>query len=544
MKIIIPFLKSIIVEASIIFIFLFLLNNFIGYTDKTIKADAIGYYDYLPSIFIYHDFIRKDIPISEDSSFYERINIPEVFVNFNDYKINKYPCGTALLQLPFFTYTYLTTDFEEDKISGYEQPFQRTVFYATIFYLFLSLFFFKKTLELFEIKRHNIILAQLFLVLATGVTTYANFDAGFSHIYSLFAITAFIYFTKSYFKERNINHFVLACLFLGLVIILRQINFLIIFFIPFLANSTNNLRCGFIHLFRNPAKLMTGIFLILGLLFIQSLLWYLQVGHFLVYSYQGEKFNFLNPEIINILFSYRKGLFVYTPILFICLISILWLAIKGKYYLAITWLLFFILITYIFSSWHVWFYGCSFGMRVYVDFYAIFFIPFTLMLNGIKLPFKLIIICISFLTIPVNIIQTYQYKEYILHWINMDKDMYWKIFLKTDDRYKGVVWKKHIIADDDNIIDTKFIGNINIPKGTDSLIWKLSSDSIIGFDKVGAIQVLIDNDFQEKNESEVILCIKEKTKEVSYWCSTLLIHFAENDFDEWQTGLYNFDFNL
>lgn len=191
-------LKSIINEILIIFIFIFLINNYIGNVDKTIKADGVGYYDYLPSLFIHHDLIRKDIPVQKDSILYDRIKSLKLYVDFGDFKVNKYACGTAVLQLPFFTYTYLTADLEGNNNDGYQKPFQKAVFYATVFYLFLSIFFLKKLLELFDIKRNTIILSQLLLVLATAVTHYTNYDAGFSHVYSLFAITAFFYFVRSY----------------------------------------------------------------------------------------------------------------------------------------------------------------------------------------------------------------------------------------------------------------------------------------------------------------------------------------------------------
>lgn len=42
----------------------------------------------------------------------------------------------------------------------------------------------------------------------------------------------------------------------------------------------------------------------------------------------------------------------------------------------------------------------------------------------------------------MNIIQTFQYKNYILNWGEMDKEMYWKVFLRTEDQFKGLVWKR------------------------------------------------------------------------------------------------------
>jgi len=60
MKTIKLILGSIINELLIIFLFIFLINNYFGNADETIKADGVGYYDYLPSLFIHHDLVRKD----------------------------------------------------------------------------------------------------------------------------------------------------------------------------------------------------------------------------------------------------------------------------------------------------------------------------------------------------------------------------------------------------------------------------------------------------------------------------------------------------
>ena len=260
-KKIFSFLKYIANELLIIFILIFLINNYIGKTNKTIHADGVGYYDYLPSIFIHHDILRKDKPIQECPNIYERINNTDVYVNYKDFKVNKYPCGTALLHAPFFVYTYLTTDLDGNYNDGYQKPFQKTIFYSTVFYLFLSLIFLKKVLKLYNIKGYIIFFIQLILVLSTSVIHYTNIESAFSHIYSLFAITAFIYFMKSYLQEKKLNHFVLSCLFLGLVFILRQVNILIVLFIPFLAGSTKNLKDAIITLAHK--SLIIGIFCLL-----------------------------------------------------------------------------------------------------------------------------------------------------------------------------------------------------------------------------------------------------------------------------------------
>lgn len=529
-------------EILIIGGFLIIIYIYLGPVNVTIKSDAAGYYDYLPSLFIHHDLIRYDKPLSEDSLVYQRLSSFNNYRTYGDFKVNKYACGTAVLELPFFIGTYLITSLEGKSEDGTEPPFQKAIFFAAIFYLFLSVFFLKKILELYDLKSYVIIITQLLLVFATTVTNYANFDAGFSHVYSLFAVTAFMYFVKSYFKNLNGYQFILACLFLGLIIILRQINAIIILFVPFLAGSFAALKNGFIHLRFNPKILLTGILIIFAIVSIQCLAWYLQTGKFIIYSYQGENFNFSHPQFFNVLFSYRKGLFVYNPILLISMLSIIWMSYKQQYYLVFTWILFFIILTYILSSWHSWSYGGSFGLRAFVEYYAVFFIIFGLMLNGANPSMKIAIIALSFFTIPLNIIQTYQYKEYIFKWDSMNKEIYWKVFLKTSKIYKGLAWKPNYNYN--NLSDVKeiLIGDITISRNYDTTIFIGNTKNIPEFKNVSIIQVLIDNDYDKNNDANIILTVNNPAHTQNYfWRNRYLIQFSEKGFNTWQTGLYNFE---
>lgn len=234
--------------------------------------------------------------------------------------------------------------------------------------------FLKKIMVLYNCNYTTIITAQLLLVLGTSVTDYVNFDASFSHIYSLFAITAFIFFVKKYFELKSFGMYFLACIFLGLIILIRPVNGMIVFIIPFLAGSVSKINEIFKYLLKHLPKTLLGLATLLCIIAIQPFLWYLQTGQFFIYTYNGEKLNFLKPEVLNVLFSYKKGLFVYTPILLFCLTSLFWLLFKRKYYELVTSLLFLVVITFVISSWSTWDYGGCFGLRAFVDYYSIFFI--------------------------------------------------------------------------------------------------------------------------------------------------------------------------
>ena len=540
----IRYIKYIIPELVIILVFILMIQTNKARVDVVIKADAIGYYDYLPSLFIHHDLVRKSKPVRTNSAFYKRIDKEGVYVDYKGFKVDKYPVGTALLQWPFFYVTYLITPLSGNPADGYQKPFQRAVLYATLFYLFLGIFFLRKTLELYDIKKSVIIFLQVLLVFATGVTNYANFDAGFSHVYSLFAINAFFYFVRSFFIKNRLKYFILAGIFLGLILLIRQVNMLALLFVPFLAGSPGNFKKGISHLLHHPKVLLTGLFLPVALFFIQCQAWYLQTGHFLLYSYQGEGFHFLNPQFINILFSYRKGLFVYTPVLFFSLFGLIWLVYKRKYYLVFTWLAFFTTITYVFSSWHSWDYGASYGSRVFIDYYGVFFILIALLINDIPKILKTGIVLLSVLTIPVNLIQSYQYKNFILHWTDMNKEKYWEVFLKTENRYKGLLWKKKYDEHQYAVVKKVFIGDITgSQKNKLQLIYQTNSMSIPDFNRVSLIRISFANKFSENNDAKIIIRISDAaTGETDYWFASYLIHFARKQFGQWQKGSYNYAF--
>lgn len=526
---------DLIPEVLIIFCLIFTINNYIGNVDKTIKADAIGYYEYLPSLFIHKDLIRNDLPFSSNPSKYSRIkNFEHSFYNpYGDYMVNKYPCGTALLQSPFFLSTYL---FSEKNVTGYEEQFHRSIFYATLFYLFLGLLFFRKTLSLYGINRWVILYIQLLLVLATPVTHFSNFDAGFSHVYSFFAISLFAYSCRSFFKHKSNGHFLLASLSLGLVFLLRNPNIIVVAALPILAGSWITFLSGLQHLWSNKKTLIIGAIICVLIATIQLITWYLQTGSFIVYSYQGEGFNFLKPHFIEILFSYQKGLFIYTPVLFFSMITVLYLFFSGFRFIALNWILFFLLLTYLFSSWWAWHYGASFGMRVYIDFFVFLFLPLALFFNA-SLKRKwikpvLIILCSA--AIPVNIIQTYQYKEYILHWDSMDKERYWKVFLKTDPIYRGLVWRDQI--DDSNYQVNKevTIPQFTLPPNSDTLIYQ---DVLTNLD-LDAIRFVQEQVFDSNDKSKIEVIINQDDSLVGY-LNTYFLHFEKEGFNKRHTGLYD-----
>jgi len=533
-------IKSLYNELIIIFLLIFLINNYIGNVDKTINADGKGYYDYLPSLIIHHDLNRHNLnPIQEPEKF-SRVKSFGVYVYDNGKPVNKYSCGVATLEFPFFMACRLVTGNSNTPDDGYQTPYQISVFYAAIFYLFLAIYFLKKILVIYKCNNSTIILAQLLLVLGTSVTNYVNFDASFSHIYSLFAITAFVYFVKKYFERRSFVTYIFVCVFLGLIILIRPVNIMIISIIPFLAGSFLKIKEEVVYLLKHLPKTTFGIILLLSIIAIQPLLWYLQTGDWFIYTYKQEGFNFMKPEIMNVLFSYRKGLFVYTPILLFSQLSFIWFLIKRKYYELFTSFLFFVIITYVISSWSIWDYGGSYGLRAYVDYYSIFFILFAIMFDKLLIWSKIILVVPAIFLVYLNLVQTYQYKEFILHWQNMDKEKYWTVFMKTDERYKGLIWEWGINLNKVKKTDEIKLGSFNLPAHSDSVLCNFSTDNLKDIKNIRAFQIRITNDFKDENDASLSLTITDTTGEIAYFHDRYVLHFNSVGLNKYQVGSFNY----
>jgi hypothetical protein len=197
------------------------------------------------------------------------------------------------------------------------------------------------------------------------------------------------------------------------------------------------------------------------------------------------------------------------------------------------------MLTYILSSWWIWTYGCSFGQRVYVDFLMVFFIPIAVSLNEFTFS-KYFLSALMLIFSYINVVQTYQYKEYILHWEQMDKEKYWKVFLKTHPKYAGLVWRDKNIPYQQLYTHT-YHNEYNLtPYNTHILMDTLITDSIL-INTYNAILVGFYNPIVEDDNSKITLEIRQAgNKDLLYWHQVYITHFENEGFNKMQKASYLF----
>lgn len=395
-----------------------------------VEADGKGYYAYLPAVFIYKDLNFGFFDHIEKEKYYNPNRYYDYRANSGHGQlINKYYCGTAVAEMPFFFMAHGLTKMTGGDADGYSKYYMIFVNAAALFYLLLGLIFLRKTLMTYSIPNWIIAITLIVAVFATNLFAYTVVETGLSHIFSFAFVSAFVYFSKRFFDSPHTKYlFVLAAL-LGMIVLIRPINLLILLSWPFLAGSLVLLSNGLKFALSRYRSLFFSVVVFGSIVSIQLLIYKISTGHFIIYSYQEEGFNFLNPHFTDILFSYKKGLFLYTPMYLLAMFGLIPVLKKNKF-AALSWLAFFIFITYIFSSWWMWYYGGSFSSRVYVEYIPVFMILFALLLSETKLKWRrMAIVSLSFLLLAVCQIQTYQYRYYEIHWDQMDKEKYWDVFL-------------------------------------------------------------------------------------------------------------------
>ncbi|MDR3681422.1 MAG: hypothetical protein P4L41_15755 [Flavipsychrobacter sp.] len=421
----------------ILFIALFFINLFaFNAYHNTINWDKAGYYLYLPAIFINHDLANLAFYEHVDAEYQPTGDVKRYSISQDSVtkrRLNKYPAGVAVLELPFFLLAKLYTDCTGyPALYGYSEPYQISVCIATIFWLVLGLFYLRKLL--LRYFNDGVVAAALALLLfGTNLWCYSIFDMGMSHPFSFGLYCLLLYCTDEWYRTKSGRHIVVAGALLGLIAIVRPTNAIAIL-IPLCwynkeINTIGRKWKFFISQYR---YVLTGCLFSVAILMLQFAYWHYITGHWIIYSYKGETFDFTHPHILDGLTSYNKGWLVYTPMALFCIAGFVpfW---KHNRQLCIAILLFAVLNIYIVFSWSFWPYGGGFSARALIESYALLAFPLAALIQWLSLRKQAtrVVFCIVFASfIVLNIFQTWQVHNRILPSIWINEKEYWNDFGK------------------------------------------------------------------------------------------------------------------
>lgn len=400
-------------------------------TRYPLQMDANGYYIYLPALFIYNDLDRLSFVDKMPDQFDRKYFL---YPGSQGGYMTKYTPGMAILELPFFLAAHSIASILGFEANGYSPPYRLAVAISTLFYTFLGLWFLAKLLGRY-FSQKTILWTIGLTLFATNLLFYSAIQAGITHNFVFFALVIALYFGDRWKHTWRWQDFALSCIGAGLAALIRPTEILIAA-IPF----------GILfHVFRSSASislfwqqhksaLLSGLLGFCALLFPIFLYWKFATGSWIAYTYEDEGFYFDRPWQIWLgLFGFRKGWFIYTPLLFLAIWGFFFMLKDVRFrHFTSTFIWYLPLNVYIVLSWYGWWYGGCFGLRALVPALGLMAVPLAVLfekLNKNKFQFLGLQILAILFTI-LNLFQSFQYQRQILHMDSMTWKAYFFIFGK------------------------------------------------------------------------------------------------------------------
>jgi hypothetical protein len=387
--------------------------------------DALGYYIYLPSVFIYHDFKElKWFPEIDKKYAVSGGWVYQANKCKNGNYVFKYLAGVSIMESPFFFIGHILASITGYKNDGFSPPYQFAIAFGAILYSILALFLLRLILlKFFNDKVVSITL--LLLMLASNISQYISIDGAMSHSYIFPLYVLVLYATIKWHEKPKMLWASLIGITIGLATISRPTE-MIMLFIPLLwgIQTKESSSEKWKKLLQNKSHLI--VLILSGFLAIlpQLIYWKLATGSF-VFDV-GSKWQFLNPHF-RVLFGIENGWFIYTPITLFFIIGMFFMKDYPFKKSVIT---FCLLNIYLIIAWSDWRYGATYSCRALTQSYPVFALPFAAFINRIRdFKWKYIFYFPGIYLIIVNLFQIIQYNQSIIHYHDMNWRYYFNIYL-------------------------------------------------------------------------------------------------------------------
>ena len=406
--------------------------------ERALTWDVFGYYLYLPAHFIYGDlFLQDQAWLDSIVAQYEpSATLYQLYKMESGKWVIKYSMGVAIFFSPFFFLAHWLAPMFGYAADGFSAPYQYLISWGTLLYVLIGLALLRKILLRYFSQA---IVAALLLLLVLGTNFLHMIGLGgllLSHNLAFTLYVMIFWATIEWHEKPRWNMAFLLGLSLGLLAIARPTEALLVF-IPILygIKGMESLRSKIALVKEHFSHVLNAVFGGLIGIFPQFAYWKSATGNWFHYAYDnpGEGFEFFDPYTLEFLFSFRKGWFIYTPIMLLAMLG-LFLLKKNQPKLFLGFMVFFLLDLWVVSSWSCWWYaGGSFSSRSMIPVYALLLIPLGYVLKWmwetpkVKAYGFTLIGCL----VVLNLFQTYQFKIGVIDNDRMSKAYYFRIFGKT-----------------------------------------------------------------------------------------------------------------
>ncbi len=381
------------------------------------KWDSFGYHLYLPAAVIHHDPMVWDLGwVEQDrkeqdasSTLYQISLLPK------EKHVIKYPIGLAVIWSPWFMIGHWVAGITGQPQDGYSPPYDQAIRIGMLLYLLLGLLALRRVL-LDAFGEWTTAFTLLLLFAATNLIDQATMGMAMPHLPLFCLYAGILWATIRWTADRRMGRAVMLAILMGFAMLIRPSEGLCVL-LPLLWRG-NDEASFFTRIWRSRwqwAMILLVMFLI-GLP--QFLYWERATGSWVLDTYNnpGEGFDLGTPYTWPFLFGFRKGWYVYTPLMLIATAGIasLWKQWRAA---VLPVLIFMACSIFLLSSWTCWWYADSFGSRAMVGSYAVMALPLAAVLhwatNGSRLRLAGMVSLLSVCAL-LNIFQYWQFKQGII----------------------------------------------------------------------------------------------------------------------------------
>ncbi|MDY0101675.1 MAG: hypothetical protein RBS07_01990 [Lentimicrobium sp.] len=399
--------------------------------------DVLGYYIHLPALFIYNDYGLSDLSwIQQLMSQYSLTDsLYQISTGPDGNPIFFFLMGMSFFYLPWFLIGHLLASFSGYPVDGFSLPYQYSLAIGVIVYTVIGLIYLRKVLLEFFSDR----ITTITLIIIVLGTNYLHFMTvkNLETANILFMMVALITWnTIQWHKTYKLKNLIALGIFTVLTALSKPSEVLI-FLLPVFWGIYN--KETFYNRFRlfwkKRNQVIIAILASIVVALPQIIYWYTETGNILYDSYKnpGVGLDLASPHILNVLFSFKKGWFIYTPVMIFSVMGFVQLYRKNKPVFTPV-LIYCLIAFYLLASWTEWWYGASFSIRPMITLYPLLAIALGYFLQTIKdknFAIKTgVYLLIVFFTL-LNLFQTWQINNFILEPYRMTQKYYFAIFGKT-----------------------------------------------------------------------------------------------------------------
>jgi hypothetical protein len=391
------------------------------------RHDQVGYYAYLPAL-LHEDGLSFRWASGPRWEGFRRSG----FGGFRTIEatgrvVDVYTPGVAVLQAPFFAAAHAVAWASGAEHDGFSWPYRLLAALGGATYASLGLLLL--ALALGACFPPGIAAGTVVILgLGTNLLYYGTFEPLMSHAYSFFALSLALWSVLDWDRRPRLRTAVLTGAALGLAVSIRPTNLL--FGVVPLAyvvrhGRSEGARSALEHLAAGGAAMLVGVSPMLSY-------WRFATGSWLTNPWGGGTFYWTDPEIRRLLFSFRKGWFVYTPAM-LALIPGLILLRRYVPKLTAPLLVYFAAAVYVAASWWNWWYGGSWGMRAMIEVSAPMSVALAACLmwasegSAVR---RRVVGAVFGVLVGLNLFQTVQYRLQFIRWDGMTAASYGAVFLR------------------------------------------------------------------------------------------------------------------